>query len=196
MKKRILASLLGLAMLAAPVTAYAQTVNVPTEVIVAGVANAAQFIEVHNGNAYFGLRSVAEAYLGQGSVVWNQATQTITISFSGADVAARLAESTGIDLAGVIQPGTFSIDLRSVEGGALVVANGPAAGTRLVSTLINDRHMIPATMFPRSMPLDAAAAYGELTLATGLIQTAIQNLTGRTVSYNVTPAGVNVTLGQ
>jgi uncharacterized protein with FMN-binding domain len=137
---------------------------------------------------------VAEAYLGPDSVSWNQATQTVTITFNGADVAARAGASANMDLSGIVQPGTFSIDLVHVDGG-LIVANGPAAGTRLVVSFINDRHMIPATMFPRALPVDAAAMYAEVNLASGLLQMAIQALTGRSFTYSVAPGGVTITLG-
>ena len=194
LKKRILASLLGLTMMVTPVVAFAQPVNVPTEVIVAGVANVAQFIEMHEGRAYFGLRRVAEAYLGEGSVQWNQANQTVAITFNGADVAARFDASAGTNVAPVVRPGTFTLELAHVNGG-LYIANGPAAGTRLVASFINDRHMIPAGAFTAALPTDAAAIYGQAGLATNLIQTALAVLTGRAVTYNVTPAGVEVNLG-
>ncbi|MCL2235804.1 MAG: FMN-binding protein [Defluviitaleaceae bacterium] len=194
MKKRILASLLGLTMMVTPVVAFAQPVNVPTDVLVAGVANVAQFIEMHEGRAYFGLRRVAEAYLGEGSVQWNQANQTVVITFNGADVAARFDASAGTNIADSVRPGTFTLELAHVNGG-LYIANGPVAGTRLVASFINDRHMIPAGAFTAALPADAAAIYGESGLATNLIQTALTVLTGRAVNYNVTPAGVEITLG-
>ena len=193
MKKRILASLLVLAMLITPVTAFGQTVTVPADAVGGAIMNVSQFMEVHEGRAYFGLRRVAEAYLGPNSVSWNQAAQTITISFSGADVAARLGADIGVDLSDVVRPGVFSIDLRR-DGDSLVVANGPAAGTRLVVSFINDRHMIPATHFTREVPNNVEVLYANANLATNLIQTALENLTGRSVSYSVAPGGITLEL--
>ena len=192
MKKRILASLLGLSMIATPIVAFAQTITVPTDAVIAGVANVAQFVEVHNGRTYFGLRRVAEAY--GADVGWNQANQTITLTFNGAELAARFSADAGVDVTDVVRPGTFSVELRNVDG-ALYVANGPAAGTRLVSSLINDRHYIFAGAFTANLPNDAAVLYGQANLATNLIQTALTVLTGRSVTYNVTAGGISITLG-
>jgi uncharacterized protein with FMN-binding domain len=118
----------------------------------------------------------------------------VTITFSGADVAARFGADTGINLSGIVQPGAFSIDLVHVDGG-LVVGNGPAAGTRLVVSFINDRHMIPAAGFPRALPLDATAIYAQAGLNIDLVRMAIQALTGRDFTYNVAPGGVTLNLG-
>lgn len=192
MKKRIIASLLGLAMMATPVVAFAQTVHVPNDVVFAGASSLAQLVEIHNGQAYFGLRRVAEAY--GADVAWNQANHTITLSINGAYVAERFSRDAGIDITPIVRPGTFSVELHQIDG-ALFVANGPAAGTRLVSSFINDRHYIPAGIFSGNLPNVALALYGQANLNTNLIEMALTTLTGRAATYSLAEGGISITLG-
>ena len=153
MKKKILASLLALVLVAAPVTVLANPVTVPAPVIDEAISQIAQrHVVTHGGQTYLPLRATLEAFAGV-NVAWEQATRTVVITLNG---SAALAANAPINLAGLVQPGTYRLELQEA-GNRLVIANGPAAGTQLVAYRIGD-----AFMFPVTVPANLAALSGQL----------------------------------
>ena len=211
MRKRIIASLMALAALVAPVAVLgdvdgtitraipvegimfepisANVISFTHEEIAGAVASVSQFIEFEGGRPYLPLRRVAEAH--GANVSWNNATRTVTISMSGAEAASLFGGQ--VPALAAVLPGTFTLELQEVAG-RLQVANGPAAGTRLVAYMVNDRFVIPVTPIPQGA--SPASVAGMLNPANNLIGMALSVLTGGSgqFNYEITQNGVNITL--
>ena len=200
MRKKILASLLALVVVAAPVTAFAnqQTVTIPVADVVAA---AEVFTERHvNAQAYVGLRDVAEAF--GATVGWIDATRTVTITINAAETLARFNAQFNQNIVLPVS-GDFVLELqydptRIVGGGNLVVANGPAAGLRVMASLNDEgRFMLPVP----AVGSDSAAVLAHLPVLLegihwGLVSLAAGSLMG-VPAANVTPpaiVGNNVTI--
>ncbi|MDR2167202.1 MAG: copper amine oxidase N-terminal domain-containing protein [Clostridiales bacterium] len=193
MRKKIIAGLLALVVLATPITAFgAVNVTIDNAQVVAAVENVSQFIVIENGRPYLPLRAVAEAY--GGIVGWDQDTLTVTISFNGLDRAVAFDSAFGTSISGAVRPGNFTLELAVGAGGNLFVRSGPAAGTHLVAYMINDRFMFPVVPIPQDRSVDGNIIYGMLNLDMRLIEIAAQALTGLNFSYNITSTGIVVTL--
>jgi hypothetical protein len=189
LRRKIVASLLALVVMAAPMTVFGQTtITLSNEQIAAAIADVSQFIVTEGGQTYLPLRTVVLAYGGQ--IEWDGATRTVTITFNGADRAQAFDAQFGTNTAAAVNPGNFTLVLREVDG-RLQVASGPAAGTRLVAYMVNDRFVFPVTPIPQA---DATTILGMLNLAEDLIATALFTLTGyTTLDITPTPTGVTIT---
>ena len=206
MKKRIIASLLALAVVAAPVTVFANTdVTIPTDRVLETVNTFSQnHVEVIDGQAYVPLRAAVESFEGT-AVTWEQSTRTVTITINGAATQAGFNALLGTNL-DIVPAGNFVLNLRYdptriVSGGRLVVVDGPATGTRINARITDEgRLLLPiATMAPVADVAMFAAMINLAANTTGvlpwqLILTAINAVVPmNNFNYNVTTEGINIT---
>ena len=210
LKKRIIASLLALAVVAAPVTVFANTdVTIPTDRVLEAVNTfSANHVEVINGQAYVPLRAAVESFEGT-SVAWNQPTRTVTITINGAAAQAGMNALLGINL-DIVPAGNFVLNLqydptRIVSGGRLVVVDGPAAGTRINARITDEgRLLLPIAPMPHvNNVLEFAVLAQGIANTTGalswnLIQAAIAAvMPGFSINLGgITADGINITFGQ
>ena len=200
MKKTIIASLLALTALTAPVanvdiepiSADLGVVSVsPSDIF--GIINQARthFVTI-GGQTYAPLRAVAEDF--GATVTWDNPTRTATVSFVGAQAATTFGNILGTDLSDDILPGTFSISLQENTNGTFTVVNGPAAGVAFRAYIVNDRILFPIN--PAAL-LDVPAIINTLTnpsdtLSTGLLETALEVLTGGSGNLTINAEGATL----
>ncbi|MCL2350364.1 MAG: copper amine oxidase N-terminal domain-containing protein [Defluviitaleaceae bacterium] len=190
MRKKIIAGLLALVVLVAPATVMANPITIDTGAVISAVADASRFIVVDGGQGYMPLRSVVEAYGGH--VAWNGADNTVTISFAATEIAATFSALTGVALPEMVA-GRFSITLEQL-GNRLRIVNGPAAGTFIVSRIVNDRIMLPVQHLDPVSVIASIPAI-ENSIHWGLVREGIMAITGASgVSHSVDANGITITL--
>lgn len=201
LKKKIIASLLALVALATPASVLAnQQVTVSTADVLNAVTLISRHIEVIDGQANFPLRATVEAFDGT-SIDFDSYTRVVTIRFNSTIAVNGFNAFFGTNVT-IPASGDFSVRLQyDAAAGALIVMDGPAAGTLIAANLaVHGRFMLPIEGFSANMSVVEFATLANSLLDANaphwnLVSASIASLTGAaSFTHSITAEGITVDL--
>ena len=196
MRKKILASLLALVVLATPATVLAnQQVNVNTADVLTAITLIGRHIEVVDGQPQIPLRVAVEAFEGT-SIDFDGATRIVEIRFNSTIAVNGFNAFFNTEVA-IPASGNFVVRLQHEMGSNfLTIVDGPAAGTRILANLTPEgRFVLPLPGFQRDISLADLPATVNSIANHPLVAASVIALTGAAgFTHEITAEGISVTL--